>query len=190
MHEYLSPGHPQFCLWNDESALGAAYRTEQLKSGTPKRMADLLERALLPVASPDDATASARALRPRVGDSVVAVHVIEKAGGAPDKASVEQREEVAGRIFEAVREELDGHTAVETEIAYGTDVAETIFDVADEADATSVVFTPRGGSRWLRLLTGDVALDLITGTDRPVVVLPDNESDGTADEPTDEGETS
>ncbi|WP_424017982.1 universal stress protein [Halorientalis pallida] len=152
-------------------------------------MADLFERVLLPVASPDDATASARALRPRVGDSVVAVHVVEKAGGAVDKASVEQREEEAADIFEAVHEELDAHTTVETEIAYGTDVAETIFDVAAEVDATSIVFTPRGGSRWVQLLTGDVALDLITGTDRPVVVLPDHH-DGTADDPTDGGETS
>ena len=153
-------------------------------------MADLFERVLLPVASRDDATSSARALRPRVGDSVVAVHVVEKAGGAVDKASVEQREEEAEHIFEAVHEGLDDDTTVETEIAYGTDVAETIFDVAAEVDATSIVFTPRGGSRWVQLLTGDVALDLITGTDRPVVVLPDQQNEDTADEATGGGETS
>ncbi|RXK51783.1 universal stress protein [Halorientalis pallida] len=153
-------------------------------------MADLFERVLLPVASPDDATGSARALRPRVGDSVVAVHVVEKAGGAVDKASVEQREEEAGHIFEAIHAELDDGTTVETEIAYGTDVAETVFDVADEIEATSIVFTPRGGSRWIQLLTGDVALDLITGTDRPVVVLPDHQEEGTADESTGGGEPS
>lgn len=153
-------------------------------------MGDLFERVLLPVASPDDATASARALQPRVGDSVVAVHVVEKAGGAVDKTSVEQREEEAAHIFEAIHAELDDHTTVETEITYGTDVAETIFDVADEVGATSIVFTPRGGSRWIQLLTGDVALDLITGTDRPVVVLPDQQGDATAEDPTGGGETS
>ena len=82
---------------------------------------------------------------------------------------------MAGHIFDAVHEQLDDDTTVETEVAYGTDVAETVFDVADEVDATAIVFTPRGGSRWIQLLTGDVALDLITGTDRPVVVLPDHD---------------
>ncbi|MFD1585602.1 universal stress protein [Halorientalis brevis] len=140
-------------------------------------MSDLFERVLLPVASRDDARSTARALAPYVGEHVVAVHVVEKAGGAPDKASVEQREEEAERIFEIVHEELDDAVDVDTRIDYGTDVAETIFAAADEENATSVVFTPRGGSRWMRLLTGDVALDLITKRDRPVVVLPDGDTE-------------
>lgn len=140
-------------------------------------MSNLFERVLLPVASRDDARTTARALRPYVGDRVVAVHVVEKAGGAPDKASVEQREEEAERIFEIVHEELDDAVDVDTRIDYGTDVAETIFAAADDENATSIVFTPRGGSRWVRLLTGDVALDLITKRDRPVVVLPDGEKE-------------
>lgn len=141
-------------------------------------MTDIFERVLLPIAEEEDARATARAFRRHVGDSVVAVHVVEKAGGAPDKASVEQRELAAKDAFDAVHEELADTTAVETRIAYGTDVAETVFEVADDEDATSIVFTPRGGNRWVRLLTGDVALNLITGTDRPVVVLPDSEDDG------------
>jgi nucleotide-binding universal stress UspA family protein len=153
-------------------------------------MSNIFERVLLPVASTEDGRTTAQAFAPYAADAdrVVAVHVIEKAGGAPDKASVEQREQEAEKAFDAVREEL-GET-VETEIAYGTDVAETVFDVADEIEATSIVFTPRGGSRWVRLLTGDVALDLITGTDRPVVVLPDQQGDATAEDPTGGGETS
>jgi nucleotide-binding universal stress UspA family protein len=140
-------------------------------------MTEIFDRVLLPVASPEDGRTTARAFGSygANADRVVAVHVIEKAGGAPDKASVEQREQEAEKIFAIVREELGDD--VETEIAYGTDVAGTIFDVAAEIDATAIVFTPRGGSRWVQLLTGDVALDLISETDRPVVVLPD---DGTA----------
>ena len=136
-------------------------------------MSDLFERVLLPVASRDDARSTARALRPHVGDQVVAVHVVEKAGGAVDKASVEQREEEAEHIFEIVHEELDETASVDTRVDYGTDVAETIFAAADEEDATAIAFTPRDGSRWIRLLTGDVALDLVTETDRPVIVLPE-----------------
>jgi nucleotide-binding universal stress UspA family protein len=141
-------------------------------------MTDLFERVVLPVASPEDARATCAAVEPYLTGEAVAIHVIEKAGGAPDKAGVEQREEFAAETFEAVRDCLGG---VETEIRYGTDVAETIFEAASDHDASAIVITPRGGSRWLRLLTGDVALDIVTETDRPVVVLPDIEVE---DEPT------
>ncbi len=146
-------------------------------------MSDLFERVLVPVASPDDARATSRAVEPylaRETSEVVVVHVIEKAGGAPDKAGVEQRQAYAEEIFEVVRETLDVQS-LETEIRYGTDVPEAIFGAAGDHDATAVVITPRGGSRWLRLLTGDVALDIVTETDRPVVVLPDLETAGGSD---------
>jgi nucleotide-binding universal stress UspA family protein len=136
-------------------------------------MADLFEKILLPVASRDDARATAAALSKYEPDEIVAVHVIEKGGGTIDKAGVEQRELEAEEIFEALQESL-GH-AVETKITYGTDVAEAIFEAAHGIDASSIVITPRGGSRWIRLLTGDVALSLITESDLPVVVLPDDE---------------
>ncbi|MFB6073757.1 MAG: universal stress protein [Haloarculaceae archaeon] len=143
-------------------------------------MTDLFERVLLPIASDDDAAGTARAVAPyRSGfGSIRAVHVVEKAGGAMDKASVEQRERAAEAAFDLVRTELGD---LETDIYYGTDVSETIFSAAADYDATSIVVTPRGGSRLVRLLTGDVALDLITDTDRPVVVLPDpGDGDGAA----------
>ncbi|WP_246984271.1 universal stress protein [Halorientalis marina] len=136
-------------------------------------MSDVFERVLLPVANDDDAEASCRAIEPYVGASVVACNVVEKAGGAPDKASVEQRELVAEDAFAVVRDRLGDVTEVETTIRYDTDVADAIFDAAADVDATAIIFTPRGGSRWLRLLTGDVAMDLVNKTDRPVVVLPD-----------------
>lgn len=142
-------------------------------------MTELFERVFLPVASEQDAESTCRAAVDRIastGGRIVAVHVVEKGGGAPDKASVEQREERADGIFAVIRECCDdAGVPVETKLAYGTDVAETIFDAADEADATAIAFTPRGGSRWVRLLTGDVTLSLVTRTNRPVVVLPDAE---------------
>jgi nucleotide-binding universal stress UspA family protein len=137
-------------------------------------MTALFDRIALPVATVDDAKASARALASHDTGTVIAVHVIKKAGGAPDKASVEQRQQVAQEVFEVFEAALEDST-VETELRYGTDVAETIFAVAEEHDATAIVITPRGGSRWIQLLTGDVALDIITETNRPVVVLPDLE---------------
>jgi nucleotide-binding universal stress UspA family protein len=134
-------------------------------------MAELLDRVLLPVASEEDAETSARALERQDYGEVTLVNVIEKAGGAMDKAGVEQRELEAEEMFEAARAVLGD---VPTEIRYGTDVVETIFDAADDVDATAVVVTPRGGNRFVRLITGDVALRLVTETDLPVVVLPDS----------------
>lgn len=136
----------------------------------------LLVRPLLAVANAPDARVSARALEPYVTDPerVVVVNVVEKAGGAPDKAPMEEIEAEAERAFSAVREVLG---PVETDLRYGVDVVETILEAGRDHDASAIVFTPRGGGRLVRLLTGDVALSLVTGADRPVVALPDPGSD-------------
>ena len=139
---------------------------------------NLLATVVLPVASEEDAVATCAAAAARIAAAdgrAIVVHVIEKADGAPDKASVEQREEYAEGIFTAAREAFaDAGVPVETRLAFGTDVAETIFEVADDENATAIAFTPREGSRWVKLLTGDVALSLVSGAELPVVVLPDH----------------
>lgn len=136
------------------------------------------QRVLVPVASPGDAEATARALTgylDRTGGVAVVTHVVEKAGGAPDKASVEQREQYAQRLFDVFRESVDETVTVETRITYGTDVAQRLIDTAHDEDASAIVFTPRGGSRWVKLLTGSVTHKLVEQTDVPVLVLPDEE---------------
>jgi len=144
-------------------------------------MSDLFDRPVVPLASESDALATIHALQPHLqaGESVVTlVHVVEKAGGAPDKASVEQREEKAEEIFNVALDVLaDDDVYVESEIRYHIDVATAIVDAAADADATAIVFTPRGGSKWVKLLTGDVADTLVETSDRPVVTLPDVEAD-------------
>jgi nucleotide-binding universal stress UspA family protein len=147
---------------------------------------DLFDRVLLPVADPEDARATCEALAGRDVGRVRAIHVIEKGGGSIDKASVEQREEYAEEVFDVVEATLPADFDVETDVVFGTDVAEAVFAAADDFEATSIVITPRSGNRWIRLLTGDVALELVTESDRPVVVLPDVEradeiSDGDGD---------
>lgn len=136
---------------------------------------DLLGTVLVPIASEDDAAATAEALRPYLDadPEVRVVHVIEKAGGAPDKASVEQREERAERIFGVVeRRFADSGVDVTSEVLYGTDVADAVLAAAAEIDASAIAFTPRGASRWLKLVSGDVSGALVRKTDRPVLVLP------------------
>ena len=139
----------------------------------------MFTHVLVPVASPEDAEATMRAVRPyleSVGGNVTVINVIEKAGGAPDKASVEQRKEYAHEIFDSARGAFeDSNITVTTDIRYGTDVAETIIETAHDIDASAIVFTPRGGSRWVRLLTGDVALSLVSESDLPVITLPNND---------------
>jgi len=141
----------------------------------------LFERTVVPVASEEDAEATMDALLPyarEAGGTIIAVHVIEKAGGAPDRASVEQRERHGEAAFEALRAAVgDGAVDVETALRYGTDAGETIVEAAREEDASAIVFTPRGGSRWVKLLTGDVTMTLVEESDHPVVVLPDRGED-------------
>ena len=140
---------------------------------------NLLDQPIVPVASPADAKVTYEQLRPylfRTELVPIVVHVIEKGGGAPDKAGVEQRKEYAQETFDAFRKraEADG-IKVETEILYGTNVAKTIHDAATEFDASAIVFSSRGGSGWLDLVSGNVRSKLIAGHDRPVIILP---SDG------------
>jgi nucleotide-binding universal stress UspA family protein len=134
----------------------------------------LLERPLVAVANPSDAAATADALAEYDVEHLVAVTVVEKAGGAPDKAPMEEIEEDATEGFEELKLHFD---SVETDLRYGTDVVETILEAARDHDATAVVFVPRSGGRLVRFLTGDIALRLVTEADRPVISLPVPESE-------------
>jgi nucleotide-binding universal stress UspA family protein len=142
---------------------------------------DLLGAPVVPVADDEDARMTARALAPLLeGTATVSlVYVVEKAGGAADKASVEQRELHAEKAFDAFEQTLDDvavPATVETEIVYDTDVVEGIFGAAAEHDATAVAFVPRGGGTLLSLLTGKRTERLVTENDLPVVSLPAPES--------------
>ncbi|MBO4247198.1 universal stress protein [Halomicrobium sp. IBSBa] len=130
---------------------------------------DILAHALLPVATEDDALATARALEPYDPKQVTALHVVEKGGGVPDKSPVEQSEELAQDSYAAVRSifpDADDHTA------YGRDVAAEIFAAADEVDASAIAYRSRGGNRLMQFLSGDLSLKLVTDANRPVIALP------------------
>lgn len=136
---------------------------------------------VIPVASEGDARATMRAVLPRLasaGGAGTLLFVVEKAGGAPDKASVEQQEAYAEGVFDAAREAAAGtDVPLDLTVAFGTDVAEAIIDAADDADASAIVFTPRHRSRWTELLTGNVARDLVEESNIPVITLPEGDVD-------------
>ncbi len=141
-------------------------------------MTALTSRILVPVANEEDATRTCEAIAEHLSDEadttdVVAFHVIEKAGGAPDKAPLPAREEQAERIFKIVESysQTFGYT-VETRLVFGTDVLESILDGAVEADATSILFVPRPSGRLTRLLTGNLSSQLVSEAPVPVITLP------------------
>ncbi|WP_224338162.1 universal stress protein [Haloprofundus halobius] len=136
---------------------------------------DLLAHVLLPIAHEEDARATARELEPYQPKRVTALHVVEKAGGAPDKTPIEQSEELAEESYAAVRSvfpDADDHTA------YARDVVGAIFDAAEKVDATAIAYRSRGGNRLMQFLSGDLSLKLVTQADRPVIALPRADSDG------------
>lgn len=131
----------------------------------------LLDSVVVPVADPDDAATTASALDAADLDpgAIVVVYVVEKAGGAPDRTSVEQSEAHAEETFGAFE---DVHPDAGTDVRYATDVVDGVFAAAADHDATAVAFLPRPGGRLVRFLTGDHALKLVTENDRPVIALP------------------
>ncbi|MEF8915954.1 universal stress protein [Natronomonas sp.] len=135
-----------------------------------------MDRIVVPVATPEDAQETCLALEPHLDEIevVIAVHVIEKAGGAMDKAPLEKREEDAEEILGIVENRLADEVAVSTRVAYDTDIVDGVFEAATDADATSIVFVAREGGRLIRLLSGDTAARIISEAPIPVVALPDD----------------
>ncbi|MFP9191039.1 universal stress protein [Natronosalvus vescus] len=134
----------------------------------------VFQHLLIPVATEDDAQRTCDALEPYLEDleRVTAVHVIEKAGGAMDKAPLGKRQEDAGDFLAVVNSTLGSSVAVDTQTVYGTDLVDTLFDVATDVNADAIAFRARGGSRITRLLAGDTATDLVTEPTVPVISLP------------------
>ncbi len=135
---------------------------------------ELLDHVLVPVAHEEDALKTAKALAPYTPNRVTALHVVEKAGGAPDKTPVEQSEELAAESYAAVRTIFPG---ADTHTAYARDVVGAIFEAADEVGASAIAYRSRGGNRIVQFLSGDRSLKLITEADRPVIALPRVESE-------------
>lgn len=125
--------------------------------------------ALVPVAEREDAQATAQTLEPYEFGRITVLHVVEKGEGVADKTPVEQSEQVAADAFEVFRETFPD---AETALTYRRDIVDGIIEVADDIDASAIVFRPRGGSRIVQWLSGDRSLRLITEADRPVIAVP------------------
>ncbi|MWV38908.1 universal stress protein [Natrialba sp. INN-245] len=138
----------------------------------------LLQRVIVPVANEDDARTTCEAVKHHLDEEarIHLVHVIEKGGGAPDKAPLGARQKQATETFELAEAVLEpAGYEFQTEVRYGTDVVDEIVAAVDEHRATAIAFLPREGGRITKYLTGNKTRSLVA-TDRvPVIALP-NES--------------
>lgn len=139
-------------------------------------------RVLVPLANEDDAIRTLVALGEHVDPvdlHLRFLHVIEKAGGAPDKAPLPARQDQARRIFGVVREHFEEiGCEFDTVLRYGTDVPDEIVAAAAEMNATAIAFVPRPGGRISAIVSGNLT-DRIVSNDRfPVIVLPNPTTDG------------
>lgn len=138
------------------------------------------DRLLVPIANEDDARRTCTALDQFFtaddesdGPTIVAIHVIQKGGGAIDKAPMDARTDQAEAAFEVARATLEpAGYHVETELLFGTDVVDTILEATVDLDATAIAFLPREGGLLVRLLTGNVAKKLIMDSPVPVLTFP------------------
>lgn len=136
---------------------------------------EIFESVMIPIANPDDARETARAVRAYLDDDseLVVAHVVEKGEGVPDKAPVRQREQFAEKSYETFVDELQGAVDEITPVTlYGRNVGKTVLDGAQRAGVSAIVFTPRGAGRLTKLVTGSVTEELIRRADMPVLVLP------------------
>lgn len=136
-------------------------------------MTNLLSNVVIPVANEDIASRTAELAREYFNDdtTVRIVHVVADEQKF-DEASESEWEAFAAEAFDRFKEVYDDD--VETEVRYGTDIVDGIFGAADDADASAIVFTPRGGSRWRQLMSGDVTRELVSESRRPVIALPES----------------
>jgi nucleotide-binding universal stress UspA family protein len=133
----------------------------------------LFDRILLPLADPDDAERTARAIRPYLDEetTLIITHVTQ--GEAAGTTVAMGRDRFAEEIYETFiavlgRQDL----TIEWVTLEGRDVSEAIIDTIGTLEATLMAFTPRDLDTWSRTLAGDPGSRLVRDADIPVMVFP------------------
>lgn len=131
-----------------------------------------MSRILLAVSSPWAAERTAAPvgdLAKRMGAEVLAVHVSRP--GTGQMRDHEQADGEASLIL--LREKLEAHgVAVQTLLLFADDIASAILSTADERDVSMIVLGLTAKNVFARLLAGNVPVELIKNTRRPVLLLP------------------
>jgi nucleotide-binding universal stress UspA family protein len=138
---------------------------------------DLFERILVPIASPDDAEATARAVRPHLDANTTLIVTHVTPGTAAETTIKTGRDQFTGATYEKFVDILyrdDLH--FEWATLEGREVAEALTDAIDMMDATLIAFTPRDLDTWERTIAGDPEGTLIREADVPVMVFPNRQA--------------
>lgn len=134
---------------------------------------DLFERILVPIATPDDAEETARAVRPYLepNTTLIVTHVAE---GATAETTVKTgRDQFAGATYETFSDILyRDDLQFEWVTLEAREVVEALTDAVGMTDATLVAFTPRDLDTWRRTIAGDPGGRLIREASVPVMVFP------------------
>lgn len=134
---------------------------------------DLFERILVPIADPDDAEETARALRPHLDPNTTLIVTHVTRGETTETSIKTGRDQFAGATYETFsailyRDDLQ----FEWVTLEAREVAEALVDAIEMTGATLVAFTPRDIDAWSRTIAGDPGGQLIREADVPVMVFP------------------
>ena len=133
----------------------------------------LFERILLPLAGPDDADRTARAIRPHIESetTLIVSHVTQ--GNAAETTVKTGQDQFAQTTYETFVSLFDrSDVQLEWVTLEGREIAEALTDAVEIVNATTVVFTPREQGNQRRLLTGDPSSQLIHDASVPVMAVP------------------
>ena len=136
----------------------------------------LAERVLVPLAGPDDADRTARAIRPHLDaeTTLIVTHIVQGQADTAETTVKTGRDQFAQTTYETFvsllnRSDLD----LEWVTLEGREIAEALVDAVEIVDATMIAFTPRDLDAQSRLLTGDPGRRLLRDPAVPVLAVPD-----------------
>jgi nucleotide-binding universal stress UspA family protein len=138
---------------------------------------ELFERILVPIASPEDAEATARAIRPHLdaGTTLIVTHVTR---GTDAETTIKTgRDQFAGATYETFSDILYRRDLeFEWVTLEAREVTEALVDAVEMTAATVVAFTPRDMDTGKQTLAGDPGNRLIREAAVPVMVFPNQQS--------------
>jgi nucleotide-binding universal stress UspA family protein len=136
----------------------------------------LLQNVLVPIASLEDAEATCRAVLDNIaeaGGRITATHVIDTQSDWHDMDPREYRRKLACDALDLVTRRARAHgIRVDIRVIESQEITAAILALADEVDASAILFTPRSSGRLNSSFASGVAWTLVKTATRPVVVVP------------------
>lgn len=132
---------------------------------------DIMHEVIVPIAGEDDAEKTIRELKHFEIEHLTVVFVAEQTDSYPNTVPRSVFQETADSIEDAFDEAYSDYNF---RVVQSSDTIESIVNVVEDVNATSVVFRPRQHSFISRILTSST-LELIDESHIPVIALPEPE---------------